>query len=54
MSTETNPQESKFIPEEIWTAQMVGKHFLRNDEIIDIDYRINPMPRVEFEDSDTY
>lgn len=45
---------TKFVPEEMWTAQMVGKHFIRHDQIVDIEYSVNPPETYVFEESDTY
>ena len=57
MSTETpepKNKSSKWVREEEWTAQMVGKHFLTCKDLITVDYEKNPKDRVDFTEAESF
>jgi hypothetical protein len=56
MSKEKEPEKEVYAPihENVWTAQMTGTHFWRHHDAVDTDYNVNPDPRVDFSESDTF
>lgn len=47
-------EDYHYVPEHIWTAQMVGKDFFFHHDTIHVLYDVNPMERVDFTLSDTF
>lgn len=51
---EEEQKEYHYVPEHVWTAQMIGKDFFYHHDTIHVLYDVNPMERIDFTLSDTF
>jgi len=54
VAEETVAQDDIYISEHVWTAQMTGKDFFFHHDTVYVKYDLNPMPRIDFTEQDTF